>query len=131
MEIFHIIIADAREEIIQKLRDLITGVEGVEIAGEARSGVEVLELVQRYPVDLLIIGWQSQGISGPQIANLLSELREPVQVLFWGVEPETTRLTPRENLNVRGYLTEDTNPEEIQALIRQIRDEGNLSRYIR
>ncbi len=131
MEIFHVIIADSNEEVIQKLHDFLARIEGVEIAGEARSGVEVLELIQSYQVDLLIIGWQSKGMNGPHIANLLSELREPVQVLFWGAGPEVTRLTPRENLNVKGYLAEDTSPEEFQALIRHIRDEGNLSRYIR
>lgn len=66
-----VLIADDEQMARKRLVRLLTALPDTEIAGEARSGLEVLERVAAGGVDLLLLDIRMPGMSGPEALALL------------------------------------------------------------
>jgi two-component system response regulator LytT len=70
--------APARSE----LRYLLGECGGVEVVGEASNAVEALQLVKAIPYDIIFLDVQMPGLSGVQLAEVLSGLAHPPAIIF-------------------------------------------------
>ena len=75
--------APARSE----LRYLLGEAGGVEVVGEAGNAVEALQLIKAIPYDVIFLDIQMPGLTGVQLAEVLSGLsRPPVNHLRHGAQ---------------------------------------------
>ncbi|HEX8904266.1 MAG TPA: LytTR family DNA-binding domain-containing protein [Longimicrobiaceae bacterium] len=65
---------------LKRLRDLLRGVEGVELAGEFSDPAEALEALRRDPPDILFLDVQMPGMTGFDLLRALG--RPPSVVIF-------------------------------------------------
>jgi len=70
--------APARSE----LRYLLGEAGGVEVVGEAGNAVEALQLIKAIPYDVIFLDIQMPGLSGVQLAEVLSGLSRPPAIIF-------------------------------------------------
>jgi two-component system response regulator LytT len=70
--------APARSE----LRFLLGEAGGVEVVGEAGNAVEALQLIKAIPYDVIFLDIQMPGLSGVQLAEVLSGLSRPPSIIF-------------------------------------------------
>jgi two-component system, LytTR family, response regulator LytT len=70
--------APARSE----LRYLLGEAGGVEVVGEAGNAVEALQLIKAIPYDVIFLDIQMPGLTGVQLAEVLSGLSRPPSIIF-------------------------------------------------
>lgn len=70
--------APARSE----LRFLLGEAGGVEVVGEAGNAVEALQLIKAIPYDVIFLDIQMPGLTGVQLAEVLSGLTRPPSIIF-------------------------------------------------
>ena len=70
--------APARSE----LRYLLGEAGGVEVVGEAGNAVEALQLIKAIPYDVIFLDIQMPGLTGVQLAEVLSGLSRPPAIIF-------------------------------------------------
>jgi two-component system response regulator LytT len=70
--------APARSE----LRFLLGEAGGVEVVGEAGNAVEALQLIKAIPYDVIFLDINMPGLTGVQLAEVLSGLSRPPSIIF-------------------------------------------------
>jgi two-component system, LytTR family, response regulator AlgR len=68
-----------------RLKDLLEDIAGMlplELAGEAATGRELLDLVQAEPVDVVLLDIRMPEMDGLEVAQHLQKLEEPPHVIF-------------------------------------------------
>ena len=70
--------APARSE----LRFLLEEAGGVQVVGEASSAVEALQLIKAIPYDAIFLDIDMPGLSGMQLADVLTNVERPPAIIF-------------------------------------------------
>ncbi len=65
-----------------ELRYLLEEAGGVEVAGEAGSALEALQLIKGFPFDVIFLDIDMPGLSGMQLAEVLANLDRQPAVVF-------------------------------------------------
>jgi two-component system, LytTR family, response regulator LytT len=65
-----------------ELRYLLEEAGGVEVAGEAGSAIEALQLIKGFPFDVIFLDIEMPGLSGMQLAEVLANLERQPAVVF-------------------------------------------------
>ena len=92
----------------------------IEIAGEARDGMEVLQLAKKLPIDVFIIDVAMPLLNGLETVRLLLREQPTAKVIILSFH--TTRGVVEDALRAgaRGYLTKETASQHIVEAIRQV-----------
>jgi len=103
--------APARSE----LRYLLGEAGGVEVVGEAGNAVEALQLIKAIPYDVIFLDIQMPGLTGVQLAEVLSGLSRPPSIIF--VTAHSEHAVKAFEVNATDYLVK---PVEIDRLRQAI-----------
>ena len=103
--------APARSE----LRYLLGEAGGVEVVGEAGNAVEALQLIKAIPYDVIFLDIQMPGLTGVQLAEVLSGLSRPPAIIF--VTAHSEHAVKAFEVNATDYLVK---PVEIDRLRQAI-----------
>jgi two-component system response regulator AlgR len=77
-----VLVVDDEPPARTRLRGLLAEIGGVEVAGEAGSGLAALELASTDPPDLVLLDVRMPGMDGLEVARHLSRLPSPPAVIF-------------------------------------------------
>ena len=77
-----ILIADDSLAVRQRLSEMLSEIEGVEISGEAGDGAEALELFEKYQPDAIILDIRMPKSSGIDVLKYVKEKHHETQVLI-------------------------------------------------
>ena len=104
----------------------------MEIAGEAGSGDEALELAFTLKPDVLLLDMNMPGITGPEVCRSLQEAHSKVRVLALSAYQSIHYIMGALEHGAYGYLIKDEIPESILAAVRGVAggEKGWLSRQV-
>jgi two-component system LytT family response regulator len=74
-----ILIADDESPARERLKRLLADVEGVELIGEAKNGIQAVEMIESEPPDLVLLDIQMPGLDG---FGVIEALEEPPPIIF-------------------------------------------------
>ena len=77
-----VLIVDDEPPARERLGQLLAQIDGVEIAGEASTGLEALEQSARLTPDVVLLDVRMPGLDGIETARHLGVLEEPPAVIF-------------------------------------------------
>lgn len=77
-----VMIVDDEMPARERLKSLLAGVPGAEVAGEAGNGKEALELWDKAPVDVVLLDIRMPVMEGLETARHLATLEHPPAVIF-------------------------------------------------
>jgi two-component system response regulator LytT len=118
--------APARSE----LRFLLEEAGGVEVAGEAGSALEALQLIKSFPFDVVFLDIDMPGLSGMQLAEVLAQLDRQPSVVF--VTAYSEHAVKAFEVNAADYLVKPVElPRLKQALERLQPPDGGTTRIER
>jgi len=100
----------------QELRRLLAAHPGVEVAGDARSGQEALELIPKLAPDLVFLDIQMPGMTG---FELLERLDDVPQVVFTTAYDEYA--IRAFEVNALDYLLKPIAPARLAAALERVR----------
>ncbi|MDA8296431.1 MAG: response regulator transcription factor [Actinomycetota bacterium] len=101
---------------------VLEGEEGVEVVGEAGTGEDALELLERLRPDVAIVDINLPGMSGLQVARTLADAGSPVRVLIVSAYDDYAYVTEALEVGVAGYLLKTASGRELVDAVRAVAD---------
>lgn len=130
MPAVRVVVADDHPVFRSGIHDLLDGAEGISVVGEAESGTEALELVEREQPDVLLLDMEMPGLTGPEVAERLQERDSSVRVLALSSYDDQEYVQGLLDSDASGYLTKENAPDLIVEAVRAVAD-GQVRWFVR
>lgn len=121
---YKLLIADDEYEIRNGLCKFFPWTEiGFEVVGQAENGKKALEIIQTSDVDVLLCDIMMPVMSGLELANLLSESKQKVRVIFFSGYKDFNYAQKAMEYGVKSYILKSTNYNELIRVFSKIKSE--------
>ena len=111
------LIVDDESPARERLKRLLADVEGVEIIGEAESGTQAVEMIEREKPDLVLLDIQMPGLDGFEVIEALAD---PPPVIFVTAYDEYA--IRAFEVNALDYLLKPFSRERLEKAIRRAQE---------
>lgn len=113
-------IADDHAVIRKGLQLFIGEDNGVEMVGEASNGEEIQKLLKKVQVDVLVLDIDMPKINGLTLLRDLENVYPRLRTLILSMHPENVYGINARRMGAKGYLSKDTEPDEIVEAIKKV-----------
>jgi DNA-binding NarL/FixJ family response regulator len=120
-----ILVADDHAVVRAGIKQLVADYPGITVAGEARSGQEVLDNVSKNQYDVVLLDISMPGITGLDILKELKSRKPSLPVLMLTIHPEEQYAVRAFRAGASGYLTKGCTPDELIDALNRISSGGN------
>lgn len=103
------------------VRMLLQTMPGIEVAGEAASGEEALDLLHRKPVDLVLLDLALPGMSGVTTAQRLRQKHPSTQLIVLSMYKEEEYVASALKAGASGYVLKEASQDELRMAIEAVR----------
>ncbi|HST32996.1 MAG TPA: response regulator transcription factor [Solirubrobacteraceae bacterium] len=114
-----VLIADDHPLMLNGLRRALEGSEGIEVVGEARSGEELLTLVERRRPDLVLLDLHMPGIGGIECINRLKVSFPDVKAVVISASDDRTTIDAALTAGASAYILKCVSAVDIPSVVRQ------------
>jgi len=108
----------------KSLKFLINSFENMEVKLEAEHGIDLLEKLKTTSIDVLLLDLQMPKMDGFETCKKLNELYPEIKILVLTHLEEQETIRRVLNLNIQGYFTKNTDPQELKGAILQLSNNG-------
>ncbi len=115
-----ILLADDHTMFREGVKQVLSGTDECIVVDEASNAQQVLEKVQRVPLDVVVLDISMPGRDGIDVLKQLKSLKPQVQVLVLSMYPEEQYAFRAIKAGASGYLTKNKASAELIAAIRKI-----------
>ena len=121
-----VLIADDHAIVRQGLKQIIAETDDMVVAGEAASGMEVMQLIRSCRenavcrLDVVLLDISMPGRGGVEILNQIKTEMPKLPVLVLSMYPEDQYALRLLKAGAAGYLTKESAPELLVAAIRKV-----------
>lgn len=121
-----ILIADDHAIIRDGLKQIISFVSNMEVAGEAGDGDEVLHKVRTLQFDVLVLDMSMPGKSGIALIQQIKAIRPELPVLILSMHQESQYAVQAMRAGAAGYITKNTASSQLIEGIRRVAEGGSF-----
>jgi two-component system invasion response regulator UvrY len=118
--VIRLAIADDHPIVREGLRRIAVQDEGITVAGEASTSMELFRLLSSAAVDVVLLDVSMPGSTFVQTLVELRERHPTVKILVLSVHPEDQWAMRALRAGAAGYLTKDRSPEQLVQAIRRV-----------
>lgn len=122
-----ILIVDDHAVVRGGFRQFFAATPDLEVAGEASTGAEALELVRTHDWDLVLLDIALPDLNGMAVLKRIRDERPQVPVLIFSMFSEEEFALPAFNAGAAGFLNKDSPPKQILSAVRSVLEGG---RYV-
>ena len=119
-----VLVADDHAVVRRGVVQILAESPHIVVAGEAATGVEVLQAVRENDYDIILLDIAMPGGSGLEVLKQLRSLDPNVRVLILSMYPEKQYAVRALKAGAAGYLTKDSAPDELIEAIDRISQGG-------
>jgi two-component system, LytTR family, response regulator AlgR len=126
-----VFIADDEEPARERLKTLLGDIAAqvpAQVVGEARNGVQAIELVPPSGAQVLLLDIQMPGMGGLEVARHLARLNQPPRIVF--VTAHDRHAVEAFELNALDYLLKPVRADRLAAALRKatVPENANLEK---
>jgi two-component system, NarL family, invasion response regulator UvrY len=125
--VIRVLVADDHAVVRRGLREMLAEAGDIEVAAEAGTAAEALDLVRRERFDVAISDLSLPGRGGLDLLRDLKSERPEMPVLILSMHPEDQYAVRALKAGASGYLTKETAPERLVEAVRRVAAGG---RYV-
>jgi DNA-binding NarL/FixJ family response regulator len=114
-----VLIADDHPLMLQGIRRALEASEGIDVVGEARSGEELLALVERRKPDLVLMDLHMPGLDGLECVAELRRCWPEVKTVMISASDDRASIDAALLAGASAYILKSVSPMEIPAVLRQ------------
>jgi DNA-binding NarL/FixJ family response regulator len=115
-----LIIADDHELARAGLRTMISGERGLEIVGEATTGVEAVQLCRNLLPELALLDVRMPDMDGLEATRAIKQTCPQTSVIIVTMHESSEYLMTAIKNGAAGYLLKDTSRRELLTAVRQV-----------
>jgi DNA-binding NarL/FixJ family response regulator len=117
-----ILIADDHEIFLDSLSMLIDTFPDVEVVGNCKNGIEVLDFLKNQTIDLLVTDYKMPQMSGIELTLQLRQQYPKIKVLMLSVSEEAEMIREAFQAGVWGYMMKKSGKAELQKAVESIKN---------
>ena len=114
-----VLIADDHPLVLQGIRRTLEESEGIEVVGEARSGEELLALVERRNPDLVLLDLRMPKLDGLDCIAELKRSRPDIKTVALSACEDRVSIDAALLAGASAYMVKSVSPMDIPAVLRQ------------
>jgi DNA-binding NarL/FixJ family response regulator len=114
-----VLIADDHPLMLQGIRRALEASEGIDVVGEARSGEEVLALVERRNPDLVLLDLHMPGVGGLECVAELSTRWPHIKAVVISASEDRSSIDAALNAGASAYILKSVSAVDIASVLRQ------------
>ncbi|QJW91371.1 response regulator transcription factor [Spirosoma taeanense] len=115
-----ILLADDHQLFLDGLRSLLERIEGCEVVGEARNGLEVLTFLSTTPVDCILLDVEMPELNGLETTKRIKKQFPNVRVLAVSMANDYDTVRQMLRAGADGYLVKNTGKTELVKAMESI-----------
>lgn len=119
-----ILLADDHTIVLQGLSRCLQEQEGLEVTGQARNGLMVVELARKLRPDIVIMDVCMPGQTGIEATQQIREENPDVKVIGLSMHATKRHVREMHKVGARGYLPKDCEFDELIGAIRTVAEGG-------
>ena len=116
-----IVVADDHPVVRRGVKDLLEAEPGFEVIGEASTGQEVIEAVERLKPDVLVLDVSMPGLSGLEVLLQVKNISPETRVLIFSIHGNDAYVAEALRKGANGYVLKDAPGEELVRAIHEAR----------
>jgi len=114
-----VLIADDHPLMLAGIRRTLERSENIEIVGEARSGPEVLELVERSRPKVVLLDLRMPGMNGSECIEQIRTSWPDVKVVVLSALDDSQSIDAALNAGASAYVVKSVMPSDIASVLHQ------------
>jgi DNA-binding NarL/FixJ family response regulator len=114
-----VLIADDHPLMLQGIRRALEASDDIDVVGEARSGDEVLALVERRMPDLVLLDLHMPGMGGLECVVELKRCRPDVKTVVISASDDRASIDSALLAGASAYILKSVSPVDIPSVLRQ------------
>jgi DNA-binding NarL/FixJ family response regulator len=114
-----VLIADDHPLMLQGIRKALEASDDIDVVGEARSGDEVLALVERRMPDLVLLDLHMPGMGGLECVAELKRCRPDVKTVVISASDDRASIDTALLAGASAYILKSVSPVDIPSVLRQ------------
>jgi DNA-binding NarL/FixJ family response regulator len=114
-----VLIADDHPLLVAGIRRTLEQSEDIEIVGEAHSGPELMQLVERRGPDVVLMDLRMPGVVGTECIERLRESRPELKMVVLSACDDRPSIDSALNAGANAYIVKSVNTSDIASVIRQ------------
>lgn len=126
MNSIRVLIVDDHPLLRQGLVKLLDLEDGLSVVGQARNGVEALQLAAQLEPDVMLLDINMPGMNGIEVAKILKERHPSIGLLVLTIHDDECYVNEMIRVGARGYLLKDAEPSQVVQAIRQVSAGGSV-----
>lgn len=115
-----IVIADDHAIVREGLKRIVSSANDLDIVGEAKDGLEVMQRVRELTFDVLVLDLSMPGKNGMELIKLIRTDYPKLHILILSMHQELQYAVRAIKSGASGYLTKESAPEQLVQAIRKI-----------
>lgn len=115
-----VLLADDHELFLEGLKELILKAPDIELAGQARDGLEALEQTALMEPDVVLMDMTMPRLNGIQATRQISEKFPGIRVLVLSMHGDRELVVESLKAGARGYILKECTSDELYAAIRAV-----------
>lgn len=119
-----VLLVDDQKLIRDGIKNIINQIGDIRVVETATDGDEAIELVRQQPFDIVLLDIAMPGKNGLEVLDQVKEIRPEQPVLMLSVFPEDAYAIRSLKLGANGYLTKNSDANDLESAIRKISEGG-------
>lgn len=108
----------------KSLKFLINSFDNMQVKLEAQNGIELLDTLKTKSIDVLLLDLQMPKMNGFETCKKLNDLYPEIKILVLTHLEKQETIRKVLNLNIQGYFTKNTEPQELKNAILKLSNNG-------
>jgi DNA-binding NarL/FixJ family response regulator len=118
--VLKVLVADDHPLILQGLRRALDDCDDIEVVGEARSGTEVLPLVERRRPDVVLLDLRMPGMDGVACIEEIKRSSPNVKTVILSASEDRESIDAAMRAGASAYVIKSVSSVDIPSLLRQV-----------
>jgi two-component system invasion response regulator UvrY len=115
-----LLLVDDHELVRTGIRRILEDVEDFTVVGEAINGEDAVKFCRKHNPDLVLMDMSMPGIGGLEATKQILRFTEDTRIIVLSVHKENPIPAKVMQMGAFGYLTKDSDPEEMIRAIRKV-----------
>ena len=125
MSPYRIVLADDHVMFRHGIKNILEGVEGLEVVGEASDGLDLLKILKKAIPDMVILDISMPNLRGLEATKEIKIISSDVKVLILTMHKDKEYVYYAISAGAEGYLLKEDADTELFAAIEKIRKGGH------
>ena len=125
-----VLIADDHPLMLAGVRRALDRGENIEIVGEAHSGPELLDMIERRRPGLVLMDLRMPGVTGSECVEQIRADWPEVKIVVLSACDDRPSIDAALNAGASAYIVKSVSPSDIASVLRQARGNGTFFRDV-